>query len=104
MNVTDMLIEVFTSESTILRVIKLSSMKGEIELLPYVEMTKVYVSDSLERTGIYGKHAIEAFAEGDELKMLKLGLKRYTKLNDVNTTKLRRNIAERLILANKFCF
>jgi hypothetical protein len=104
MNVTDMLIEVFTAESAILRVIKLSSMKGESELLPYVEMTKVYVSDSLERTGIYGKHAIEAFAEGDELKMLILGLKRYTKLNSVNTTKLRRNIAERLIMANKFCF
>jgi alkylation response protein AidB-like acyl-CoA dehydrogenase len=104
MNVTDMLIEVFTAESAILRVIKLSSMKGESELLPYVEMTKVYVSDSLERTSIYGKHAIEAFAEGDELKMLILGLKRYTKLNSVNTTKLRRNIAERLIMASKFCF
>ena len=74
------------------------------EALPYVEMTKVYISDSLERIDIYGKHAIEAFAEGDELKMLTLGLKRYTKFDPVNTTKLRRNIAERLIQANKFCF
>jgi alkylation response protein AidB-like acyl-CoA dehydrogenase len=104
MNVTDMLIEVYSSESAILRTIKLSSIKDEGYVLPYIEMTKVYVSDSLERTGIYGKHAIEAFTEGDELKMLTLGLKRFTKFDPVNTTRLRRNIADRLIQANKFCF
>ena len=104
MNVTDMLIEVYTSESAILRTQKLSSMKSESEVLPYVEMTQVYVSDSLERINLYGKHAIAAFAEGDELKMLMLGLKRYTKFDPVNTTKLRRDIANRLIEANKYCF
>jgi alkylation response protein AidB-like acyl-CoA dehydrogenase len=104
MNVTDMLIEVYTSESAILRTLKLSTMKSESEVLPYVEMTKVYVSDSLERINLYGKHAISAFAEGDELKMLMLGLKRYTKFDPVNTTKLRRDIANRLIEANKYCF
>ena len=104
MNVTDMLIEVYTSESAILRTQKLSSMKSESEVLPYVEMTKVYVSDSLERINLYGKHAIAAFAAGDELKMLMLGLKRYTKFDPVNTTNLRRDIANRLIEANKYCF
>ncbi len=104
MNVTDMLIEVYTSESAILRTLKLASTKGEETVLPYSEMTQVYVSDSLERVNIYGKHAIAAFAEGDELKMLLLGLKRYTKFDPVNTTKLRRNIAARLIEAGKYCF
>ena len=104
MNVTDMLIEVYTSESAILRTMKLASEKGEEAVLPYSEMTQVYVSDSLERINIYGKHAISAFAEGDELKMLLLGLKRYTKFDPVNTTKLRRNIAARLIEAGKYCF
>ncbi len=104
MNVTDMLIEVFTSESAILRTLKLASSKREAEVEPYVEMTKVYVSDSLERINLYGKHAIAAFAEGDELKMLLLGLKRYTKFEPVNTTKLRRDIAGKLIEANKYCF
>jgi hypothetical protein len=104
MNVTDMLIEVYTSESAILRTLKLSSLKSESEILPYVEMTQVYVSDSLERINLYGKHAIAAFAEGDELKMLMLGLKRYTKFDPINTTKLRRDIADRLIEANKYCF
>ena len=104
MNVTDMLIEVYTSESAILRTLKLSSMKSESEVLPYVEMTQVYVSDSLEKINLYGKHAIAAYAEGDELKMLMLGLKRYTKFDPVNTTNLRRDIANRLIEANKYCF
>lgn len=104
MNVTDMLIQVYTSESAILRAMKITSMKSEDEALPYIEMTQVYVNNSLERINLYGKHAITSFAEGDELKILLLGLKRYTKLDPVNTTMLRRNIAERLIEANKYCF
>ncbi len=104
MNLTDMLIEVYTSESAILRTQKLATMRSETELQPYVDMTQAYVSDSLERINIYGKHAISSFAEGDELKLLTLGLKRFTKFDLVNTTKLRRNIAERLIEANGYCF
>jgi len=104
MNLTDMLIEVYTSESAILRTQKLAAMKSEAELQPYIEMTQAYVSDSLERINLYGKHAISAFAEGDELKLLTLGLKRFTKFGLVNTTKLRRDIADRLIAANKYCF
>jgi len=104
MDLTDMLIEVYTSESAILRTQKLASMKNETELQPYIEMTQAYVSDSLERINLYGKHAISAFSEGDEQKLLTLGLKRFTKFGLVNTTKLRRNIANRLIEANGYCF
>ncbi|MHB9039156.1 MAG: acyl-CoA dehydrogenase family protein [Melioribacteraceae bacterium] len=104
MNLTDMLIEVFTSESAILRTQKLATMKSEAELQPYVDMTQTYVSDSLERINIYGKHAISSFAEGDELKLLTLGLKRFTKFDLINTAKLRRNIANRMIEANGYCF
>lgn len=104
MNLTDMLIEVYTSESAILRTQKLATMKSEAELQPYVDMTRVYVSDAMERINVYGKHAIASFAEGDELKLLTLGLKRFTKFDLVNTTKLRRNIADRMIEANGYCF
>jgi hypothetical protein len=104
MNVTDMMIEVFASESAYLRTMKLSKSKSELELQPYVNMTKVYISDALERINLYGKHAIAAFAEGDDLKMLMLGLKRFTKHEPVNTTKLRREIADKLIEADKYCF
>ncbi|MBT8387711.1 MAG: acyl-CoA dehydrogenase, partial [Ignavibacteria bacterium] len=71
---------------------------------PYIDMTKIYISDAIERINLYGKHAIAAFAEGDDLKMLMLGLKRFTKYEPVNTTQLRRNIADKLIEADKYCF
>lgn len=104
MNLTDMLIEVYTAESAILRTQKLATMKNETELQPYIDMTRVYVSDAMERINIYGKHAIASFAEGDELKLLTLGLKRFTKFDLVNTTKLRRDVADRMIEANAYCF
>lgn len=104
MNVTDMLIQVYASESAILRTQKLASMKSEAEVMPYIEMTQVYVSDAMDKINFYGKQAIAASAEGDELKLLLLGLKRYTKIDPINTTKLRRNIADRLIEANAYCF
>jgi hypothetical protein len=104
MNVTDMMIEVFASESVYLRTMKLSKLKSESELQPYVNMTKVYISDAVERINLHGKHAIAAFTEGDDLKMLMLGLKRFTKHEPVNTKKLRREIADKLIEADKYCF
>lgn len=104
MNVTDMMIEVFACESAYLRTLKLAGMKSEAELKPYVDMTKVYINDAIERINLYGKHAIVAFAEGDDLKMLMLGLKRFTKYDPVNTVQLRREIADKLIEANKYCF
>jgi len=104
MNVTDMMIEVFACQSAYIRTMKLSKLKSEAELQSYINMTKVYISDAVERINLYGKHAIAAFAEGDDLKMLMLGLKRFTKYEPVNTTKLRRGIADMLIEADKYCF
>ncbi|MFA3783419.1 acyl-CoA dehydrogenase family protein [Melioribacteraceae bacterium 4301-Me] len=104
MNVTDMMIEVFACESAYLRTMKLSQIKKEEELQPYIDMTKVYINDAMEKIEKYGKHAIAAFATGDELKMLLLGLKRFTKYEPINTIGLRRKIANRLIEANTYCF
>ncbi len=104
MNVTDMMIEVFACESAYLRTKKLSNFKTPEELQPYIDITKVYVSDALERISNYGKHAVTGFAEGDEQKMLLLGLKRFIKYDPVNTIKLRRGIADKLIGAGNYCF
>ncbi|HDZ58739.1 MAG TPA: acyl-CoA dehydrogenase, partial [Ignavibacteriales bacterium] len=79
MNLTDMLIEIYTAESAILRTLKLAAKNGEAAAEYPVKITQVYVSDALERINIFGKHAVAAYAEGDELKMLLLGMKRFTK-------------------------
>jgi hypothetical protein len=104
MNLTDMLIEVFACESVYLRTKKFSVMESISNLQSYINMTKVYISDAMERINVYGKHAISSFAEGDDQKMLMLGLKRFTKYDYINTKNLRREIANKLIEANKYCF
>jgi intracellular sulfur oxidation DsrE/DsrF family protein len=104
MNLTDMLIEVFACESAYLRTMKLSNLDSNANLQSFINMTKVYISDAMERINISGKHAISAFAEGDDQKMLMLGLKRFTKYEYINTKNLRREIADKLIEANKYCF
>ncbi len=104
MNITDMIIETFVAESAILRTLKLANMKGEAAAEYYAKMTSVYVSEAMDKINVYGKNAVSAFAEGDEQKMLLLGLKRFTKFAPVNTIKLRREIADKLIEENKYCF
>lgn len=104
MNLTDMAIDVYAMESMLLRTQKIKETKGEEAALPYLEMTQVFVSDGLERVHINGKHAVAAFATGDELRMMLLGIKRFTKYEVINTKELRRNIAARLIEANDYCF
>ncbi|MDA3859806.1 MAG: acyl-CoA dehydrogenase family protein [Melioribacteraceae bacterium] len=104
MNATDMIIEVYACESVLLRTKKLIAMKGEEAAKTYIEMTKVYLNDSIDKINLYGKQAITSYAEGDELKLMLMGLKRFTKFQPVNTKELRRSIADKLIEANKYCF
>ncbi len=62
------------------------------------------LSDALERIHIAGKHAVCAFAEGDELRMMLLGLKRFTKSQPYNTIGMRQELAEIMIQENRYCF
>ncbi|MNY77530.1 hypothetical protein D3C86_2174680 [compost metagenome] len=53
---------------------------------------------------IAGKEALNSFAEGDELKMMLVGLRRFTKSEPFNVKDARQRIAKKLIDANKYCF
>ncbi|MDX2002731.1 MAG: acyl-CoA dehydrogenase family protein [Chitinophagales bacterium] len=104
MDIADMIAEVFACESMLLRAEKLIDLKGEAEAAIYGDMTRVYFSDAFERINLHGKHALAAFAEGDELRMMLMGLKRFTKYDIVNTKELRRKVADKLIADNKYSF
>ena len=104
MSVSDMIIDIFAAESTIMSTEKRISFEGEAANSYYSDMTKVLVSDAMERINRNGKHAICAFAEGDELRMMLLGLKRFTKYPAFNTVAARRRVADKLIEANEYCF
>jgi alkylation response protein AidB-like acyl-CoA dehydrogenase len=104
MNVADMLIEVFACESALLRTEKIVSVKGEEACSAQIDMTRVYLQGAMERIHSAGKHAVNGFAEGDTLRMMLLGLKRYTKTEPFNAIAARRRVAARLIEADAYAF
>lgn len=104
MNIADMLIETYVAESVLLRAEKLVHLKGESEAALQIEMMRVYINDAADRINISGKNAINSFADGDEQRMMLMGLKRFTKVAPMNTKDARRKIADKLIEANKYCF
>lgn len=104
MNISDMLIELFVCESTLLRTERLISVQGQAASSLQIDMTRAYISDALERINLSGKHAITAFNEGDTLRIMLMGLKRFTKYEPVNTIAMRRRVADKLIEENQYCF
>jgi alkylation response protein AidB-like acyl-CoA dehydrogenase len=104
MNISDMAIETFNAESVLLRVMKMVEEKGEADCQPYLDIMRTYLYDAADRVNKSGKDAINAFADGDELKMILIGLKRFTKAEPFNSKDARRRIADLMIAAGKYCF
>jgi hypothetical protein len=67
-------------------------------------MMRIYLNDAVDIVNKAGKEAINAFSDGDEQRMMLLGLKRFTKYGPFNSKDARRRIAEKLIAAGKYCF
>ena len=104
MNIADMMIETFIAESILLRVIKMADKNGEISSALQIDMMRCFLNDAVDKVNKYGKEAINAFATGDEQKMMLLGLKRFTKSNPFNSKDARRRIADKLIADGKYSF
>ncbi len=97
MNVADMLIDVYTAESLLARVKKIYAARGEEESAVYLDILNVFFNDAVQRINYNGREALMGFAEGDELRMMLMGLKRYTKYPTVNTKAARRRIAAKVL-------
>jgi len=102
MNIADMIIEVYAAESALLRVEKLAAQHGELSVQLQLNAVRVYLYEAFEKVGKAGREAIMAFADGDALQTLLMGIKRFTKPLTINTVKLRREIAEQMIKENKY--
>jgi alkylation response protein AidB-like acyl-CoA dehydrogenase len=103
-NIADMMIDLYVSESVLLRVEKLSGLKGAENCAAQLEIMRVYLNDAADRINKNGKEAINSFADGDELRMMLMGLKRFTKTEPFNAKEARRVVAAKLISENKYCF
>ena len=104
MNLADMLIQVYALESAILRTEKLAGMRGEEAVQAQIDMTRIYMMRAVEIAGQAGREAIYAFAEGDEQRLMLMGLKRYTKVEPFNVKDARRRVADVLIEKNEYPF
>ena len=104
MDCADMLMELYICESLLLRVGKMIQLNGENSTTVHLDMLRTYFSDACERVFLSGKHAITAFTEGDEQRMLLLGIKRFTKMDSFNTKDARRRIAAKMIEQNSGIF
>lgn len=104
MAVSDMLIDIYVAESGLLRAEKLIATRGEAACERYIDMVRIFISDAMERINLNGKHAICAFTEGDEQRMMLMGLKRFTKYPAYNTIAARRRVAQGLIDNNGYWF
>ena len=102
MNIADMAIETFVAESALLRVMKQTEANGAAAVQNENDMMKVYLTDAADRINKAGKDAINSFAEGDEQRMMLLGMKRFTKTEPYNTKNARRRIADKLISDGKY--
>ena len=102
MNIADMAIETFVAESTLLRVMKVADKEGEAASQLKIDMMHCNLNDAMDKVNKAGKEAINGFAEGDEQRMMLLGLKRFTKMEPFNSKDARRRIADKLIAENKY--
>ncbi|MFT4736467.1 MAG: alkylation response protein AidB-like acyl-CoA dehydrogenase [Cyclobacteriaceae bacterium] len=102
MNIADMVIETYVAESTILRTQKLIMKTGEAANQMYINMSQVYLNLAVQRVKNAGDEAVACFTESDELKVMLMGMKRFTKLDPYNMRDLRRSIADVMIEKGKF--
>ncbi len=105
MAASDMLIEIYMAESTILRTEKLVKKVGADKAQEQIAMAQLYLYNAVDIINAKGKEGVVSFAEGDEQRMMLMGLRRFTKyVNMPNVVALRNKIAAKVIAENAYCF
>jgi alkylation response protein AidB-like acyl-CoA dehydrogenase len=98
MNLADILIETYVAESVLLRVEKMNA--PEIQK----ELAIIYLHSAVEKAANAGRSAISSFAEGDDLRLMLMGLKRFTKIDPYNLKNARRKVADYVIDKGEYPF
>jgi alkylation response protein AidB-like acyl-CoA dehydrogenase len=100
--IADMVIEVYAMESVLLRTMKLASAQGESAAAVPVAMTRVYLSQAMDKIESSARKIIADVAEGDMLRTQMAILRRLGKHDPVNTVGLRQEIAEKIIERGRY--
>lgn len=104
MNIADIIGYVYVAESVVLRAEKLQHTVGGDQAAYAADMAKIYLYGAIDKVNAAGKEALYSFGEGDELNMMLVGLRRFTKAQPFNVKEARQRIAKKLIEENKYCF
>ncbi len=104
MNIADMAIWTYLAESVYLRVQKKINSQGEEACAHDIAIAKTYFYDIADKIAKSAKDAINSYAEGDEARMMLMGLKRFTKTQPFNPKEARQLIAQKLIADKKYNF
>ena len=105
MAASDILIEIYMAESTILRTEKLAKKEGEAKVQEQIAMAKLYLYKAVDIVTQKGKESVVSFAEGDEQRMMLMGLRRFTKYTNMpNIVGLREVITTKIVAENQYCF
>ena len=104
MGIADIIMDTYAMETAILRTQKLVNAHGEKAVERYLDMTRVFCNDAVERIEARAKNTLAGMSEGDELRTLLAALRRFTKLQPMNTIAARQRIADEMIKANKYVY
>jgi alkylation response protein AidB-like acyl-CoA dehydrogenase len=104
MGIADIIMDTYAMETAILRARKLAASQGENAAARYLDMTRVFCNDAVGRIESRAKSTLAGMSEGDELRTLLAALRRFTKLQPMNTIEARQRIANDMIAANKWIY
>jgi alkylation response protein AidB-like acyl-CoA dehydrogenase len=102
--IADIIMDAYAMESAILRARKLVANQNEDAAARYLDMTRVFCNDAIQRVDAKAKNTLAAMSEGDELRTLLAALRRFTKSTPINTVAARQRIADVMIQANKYVY
>ena len=104
MNIADIVGYTYVAESVLLRAEKLANRQGPEAVQGQLDMARIYLHTAIDKVYLAAKEALYSFAEGDELRIMLVGLRRFTKTEPYNLKEARQRVAKMLIDANGWCF
>jgi hypothetical protein len=101
-DIADIAIETFAMESVLLRTKKAVAKNGEEKEQLKIDYTRAFVYDSMQKVDALARHTLAALEEGDTLRTQLSILKKFTRIQPINEVAVKRNIAARIIDAEKY--
>jgi butyryl-CoA dehydrogenase len=100
--IADMVIETYAMESAVVRASKITEKQGESAAALPIAMTRVYLSQAMEKIESAARKIIAAVTDGDMRRTQLAILRRLAKYEPFNTIELRQQIAGKVIERGKY--